>query len=277
MLLAAAGLALLGLATGSFLTVVIRRTGTRSTIVWGRSRCPQCRRTLRWFELLPILSFLLQRGRCRSCRRPISPLYPVVEFLCAFLFVALAVAVVRGVISPPPFSTDAVAGTLGTQVLWFLYYAFFSALAIAISAYDFERGLIPLALVRPLLVVGAGGALIRLAAGGGGREVFALAAFAGAVFVLFWGLWFFSAGRAMGRGDADVALAIALVLGPAAALTGLLFAFWIGAILGILLVSVRRLGWSSEIPFAPFLFGGAIAALFLSSALAPFNPFSYVF
>lgn len=277
MLLLAAGLAFLGLATGSFLTVIIRRTGTRSPIVWGRSRCPKCKRTLRWFELVPVISFLLQRGRCRFCRRPVSLLYPGVELLTAFLFVALSAAVFRGLISPPPFSGDTAAGTLGAMALWFLYYAFFAAMAIVISAYDLEHGLIPSAFVRPLFIVGAGAALVRLGAGGGAGEVFSLAVFAGGVFIFFWSIWFFSAGRAMGRGDADVALAIALVLGPAAALAGLLFAFWIGAILGILLVSVRRLGWSSEIPFAPFLFGGAILALFLSGAFAPLNPFSYVF
>lgn len=277
MLLSAAGLALLGLATGSFLTVVIRRIGTRRTIVWGRSRCPSCARTLRWFELVPVFSFLLQRGRCRSCRRPISFLYPAVEVTTAVLFAALGWAIMRGIAAPPPFSLDAAPTSPGAAAAWFLYYAFFIALAIAISSYDIERGLIPTVLVRPLVLAGAAAAALRMLAGGGAAWLVLLAAVTGGAFLLFWGLWFFSRGRAMGRGDADVALAIALCLGPAPAIAGFLFAFWIGAVLGILLVSARRLEWSSEIPFAPFLFAGAIAGIFLSGAFAPLNPLSYVF
>ena len=81
----------------------------------------------------------------------------------------------------------------------------------------------------------------------------------------------------MGRGDADVALAIVAVLGPAVGLLGILFGFWLGAILGILLLLTGRLAWSSRVPFAPFLFAGALAALFLATRLVALNPFAHVF
>ena len=279
MLLILPVLAVFGLAVGSFLTVVIRRMGTGETILWGRSHCPSCRRALTWFELLPVLSFLLQRGRCRSCGRAVSRFYPAVELTSAGLFVALGSSALGGVLPPPPFALSALAALpgLGSMAAWLAYYLLFAAAAVAVSFYDFERRLIPTGLTRFLLVLG-------LAAQGAGligphtvSSLLPAVAVAGGSFLLFWSRWFFSAGRAMGRGDADVALAIGLVVGPGIGLLGLLLAFWMGALFGILMVLAGRLEWSSRIPFAPFLFGGALSALFLAPSLGAFNPLAYVF
>ncbi len=79
---------LFGLAFGSFLNVCIHRLPRRESILTPRSRCPRCGRPIRWHDNVPVLSYLLLRGRCRDCRQPISPLYPVVEILTAGLFVA---------------------------------------------------------------------------------------------------------------------------------------------------------------------------------------------
>src|SRR3989338_4788174 len=84
--------ALVGLAVGSFVNVLALRLLARETIR-GRSRCPSCRRTLRWFELIPVLSYCMQRGRCRSCNSSISVQYPLIEVATAILFVALWVSV----------------------------------------------------------------------------------------------------------------------------------------------------------------------------------------
>jgi prepilin signal peptidase PulO-like enzyme (type II secretory pathway) len=88
-------------------------------------------------------------------------------------------------------------------------------------------------------------------------------------FAVFWSLGFFSRGRGMGRGDADVAAAIGLYLEPAVAITGFLFALWLGALVGILLVAFGRFSWKSAMPFAPFLFGGALVALASARYLNP--------
>lgn len=271
-----AGLAVLGLIIGSFLTVVIRRTGTGATIIRGRSRCPACGKTLRWFELLPALSYFIQGGQCRSCHCPISRFYPAVELITAALFAGLGWALVRDMLPPPPFAPPGAFGPLPWEdtALWFFYYAFFAASGIAISFYDLRRRMIPLAFVQPLLLMGGGAHVVGYFRGG--SLLPAITAAAGA-YLLFWSLWFYSGGRAMGRGDADVALVIVAVLGPAVGLLGILFGFWLGAILGILLVLAHHLRWSSRIPFTPFLFSGALAALFLGTRLAALSPFVYVF
>lgn len=272
------GLALLGLLVGSFLTVVIRRVGTGITVVRGRSRCPACGHTLRWFELLPGLSFLLQGGRCRSCGRAITWFYPAVELTTAFLFVGLGWAAFRGAL-PPPFASGGASAALpwlGHMAVWLPYYLFFAATAVAVSFYDFERRLIPTRLIKPLLVLGLAAQGAGLIGQRGVSSLLPAVAVAGGSFLLFWSLWFFSAGRAMGRGDADVALAIGLTVGPAIGLLGLLLAFWMGAFFGILMVLAGRLEWSSRIPFAPFLFGGALVALFLAPSLGALNPLAYV-
>lgn len=263
------GLGILGAAAGSFLTVVVSRLGTGETILWGRSHCIHCKKTLRWFELLPVLSFIAQGGQCRSCAGNIPRVYLCIELATALLFIAIGLAVLQGAIPPPPFAAGAtfspyaggVINGAGLLVLFFLYYAFFAAVAVAVSFYDYLHRLIPTVLIWPLAVIGflahAAGALQSHDASRIGVAL--IVAFA--AFAAFWSLWFFSHGRAMGRGDSDVALAITLALGMRVALLGFLFTFWIGAGFGIMAVLAGRMGWKSEIPFAPFLFLGAIIAL----------------
>src|SRR3989344_3561435 len=263
--MAAAGV--LGALAGSFFTALIPRLGTGETVLTGRSRCDSCAKTLRWFELLPVLSFAIQGGRCRFCRGPIPRSYPAIELSTAFLFAATAWALGRGLI-PSPFLGEAAGAFFGSVaaslVISFFSYAFFAATAVAVSFYDLLHRLIPAVLIWPLAAIGlaekVAGAPIARDAG----VFFSGAGMAGAAFLMFWSIWFFSKGRAMGRGDADVAKGIWLFLRPVEALAGLVFAFWLGAAFGIMALFLRKLGWKSQMPFAPFLFAGALAALFAS-------------
>jgi len=252
-------IALLGLIVGSFLTVVVHRLAAGGTIIRGRSRCVHCQRQLSWFELVPVLSFMAQGGHCRSCRGSIPPSYPLIEAATAFSFIIIAAGIREDILPVPQF----VSGTGATSVvLTFLYYAYFAASAVSIAAYDIRHRLIPQALSLPLVTVG----VAALALGGAISRDFTTAAWtlatAVAAFGVFWSLWYFSKGRAMGRGDADVACAITLYLGPRLTLIALPIAFWLGALYGILLLGCGRLHWKSAIPFAPFLFAGALGALF---------------
>lgn len=270
-----AGAGLFGLAVGSFLTVVVGRLGKRQTIIFGRSRCPACGRTLAWRELLPLVSFLIQRGRCRSCRAAISRSYFLIELSTAGLFVAAAWgAAGRGL--PLPFATPLLPESAG-GFLPFSYYAFLAASAVAISAYDLLRREIPLALVLPPIFAGAlaqvGGAFVT----GRLNPLLMVGAAALAAFSLFWGLWRFSGGRAMGRGDADISLALTLSLGPALGPAAIVFSFWIGAIYGIIMLMTRRLAWRSRVPFAPFMALGGIAAVALAPVIQSLVSFSYGF
>ena len=138
---------------------------------------------------------------------------------------------------------------------------------MALSGYDLRHRLIPTALILPLAALGLAAHVAGAFQANDIGSLTSLVVVSIAAFGLFWGLWFFSRGQAMGRGDADVVLAIALALGPRLTLLGVLLAFWIGAILGILLVAWGRLSWKSALPFAPFLFLGASIALLAGSAL----------
>lgn len=271
-------LGLIGLAVGSFLTVVVARLGEDETVVWGRSHCVHCKKTLRWFELIPALSFIIQGGFCRSCKKTIPRTYLAIELATAALFAAFGWAVLSGAAPMPEFlawpgaaSGEGAAHADGVfsagenwpvMALAFLYYAFFAASAVAISFYDIARGLVPFVLVWPLAAIGLANKIAGAVFTGDSSSLLLTVAAAAASFLFFWSIWFFSKGRAMGRGDADAALAISLYLGGKAGILSLLFSFWTGSLAGIALIVFGKLGWKSQIPFTPFMFLGAIIAVF---------------
>ncbi len=240
-------LSLLGAAVGSFLNVLVSRLGTAEPPLAGRSRCIHCRRVLRWYELIPLASFLLQGGRCRSCGQAIPFRYLVLELTLGVLF-PLLWALDREPLGFP-------------SVGHFLFYAFFASGALAIAAYDFEHLIIPRALLLPLAAVGLAVQILRTIHAGS-PEMFALTlGTALAAYLGFLGLSVFSRGRAMGLGDAEVVGTIAFYLPQAKFLLGLMLAFFIGAIVGGTFALYRRASLKSQIPFAPFLFGGALLSL----------------
>lgn len=254
----------LGLVVGSFLNVVISRLGTAESLVRGRSHCIHCSRVLDWFELVPVVSFWLQKGQCRSCHKPIPVRYTLVEIATGLLFVLVGWAIWNGRLVLPGLNQYPYGSVeLGFLMFpaTFAYFAFFVAGAVAISFYDWERHLISKTLVWPLVTVGWVSHLAAAAASGSYRFLFYTSLSALIIFGFFWLIWFFSGGTAMGRGDADVALAISIYLGPRLAAASLVLAFWLGAIWGLALVGGGRLGWKSQIAFAPFLFLGAFVAL----------------
>ncbi len=255
---------LFGLSVGSFLNVVILRYHKASRfqrdafrLFGGRSHCPHCKKTLGFWELIPVVSFLVQQGKCKSCHKQISWQYPLVEF---------ATGVVFALIVWQFFS----AASFGFPIFYILYsiflYFIFASFLIIAFVYDARWGLIPnfisygifgLALIRILYS-------IFYIPNSVSYDVF-LAFF---VFVLFGGLWFFSRGRAMGFGDVKLAPAIALFLGWPLGFLATLFSFWFGALYGILILFRRRgVTLKSEIPFGPFLVLGAVIALLYGSGI----------
>src|SRR3989344_3933149 len=120
---------LVGLAVGSFLNVLILRTNTGMKL-GGRSRCLSCLKKLEWPDLIPVVSYLVIRGRCRHCGSGISIQYPMVEMLTGFVFISLA------------YFMNPLAGDAASLIRYILASAFFSVL-IAISVYDFRHKIIP--------------------------------------------------------------------------------------------------------------------------------------
>lgn len=247
-------LAAAGLAVGSFLNVVIHRlpamTAGEGPAGYGllrpRSACPLCGHALRWTENIPVVSYVVQRGRCAHCDGRISVRYPLLEVLTAAAAVFLAWRFGVG---------------------WTALAAFaFVAVAVAIAAIDVEHLLVPDVLVLPLIVAGflvnAAGLFAPLISA-------ALGAVAG-----FAGLWAVASafrlltGReAMGFGDLKLLAAIGAWLGWEMLPLALFIACVTGSIVGIALRLSRRIAVGARFPFAPFLVFGAVVMLVAGAAL----------
>lgn len=227
----------LGLICGSFANVLINREG--KGVVSGRSKCPQCDRTLEWYELFPVLSFVFLLGRCRTCRARISWQYPAVETLTAALFLIVG-------LSPLPLALR----ILGSAIAFFL---------VAIAVYDLKTTIIPdmwsYSFAALAFVYGS------IAFPSVGLSDFSLFAVSGplvAAPLVF--LWLISGGRWMGLGDAKFMLGAGWLLGIWGGYFALMVAFVSGALIGALLIGITRLGigirqltMKSEVPFGPFL------------------------
>jgi len=250
----------LGAAVGSFLNVVALRSerGERPT---GRSRCPHCARTLSWHELVPIASYLFLRGRCRTCRTPLTLQYPLVEGATAAAFVG----VVLHVLAAPVCAVS--SGFLPLPcVLTLVLHLVCASLLIVLTVCDLRTKLIPDRFSYPFAALAC--TLLCLAPDAADRTVALLAA--PALFLPFFLLWDLSDERWMGLGDAKLALGIGWFLGPVGGLSAVLYAFWIGAVVSLVQLLVARirtrravggtaavkLTLRSEVPFGPYLVAG---------------------
>jgi len=238
----------LGALLGSFLNVCISRLPRGESVISPPSRCPRCQTPIRYYDNVPLLSFVILGGRCRACREPISWRYPVVE--------ALAV-------------------TVGLLVLWRLgptwegLRAFLLGLALITVAFtDLETLLIPDRVTLPGIVAGL---LLRLYPSPGDviDGVLGAAVAGGIFFVIMWGSPFVFGREGMGFGDVKLAAMMGAFLG----LPVVLVATFLGVLAGgltatlLLLLGLRRLG--EYLPFGAFLaLGGVLAALWGRSLLA---------
>ncbi len=256
---------LFGIIIGSFLNVVALRFNTGRSIN-GRSFCFTCSTNLKWFELIPVLSYVIQHGKCNHCSAKISPQYPIVEFVTGILFVLIAY------IETQNFSFLTQYSLLSTFFYWLV-----ACILIVISVYDIKHKIIPDSLSYSFAVI----ALLRLILLYGSTllSTHAIYLLAGPIlFLPFCFLWLVSKGTWMGLGDAKLALGIGWLLGIVYGLSALALAFWIGTGVMVLVLiyqhlmhhikrrarlKVRKDGevpltFKSEIPFAPFLIIGTL-------------------
>lgn len=240
---------ILGLIIGSFLNVVIYRFNTKKSL-GGRSACMSCMNKLSWYELIPLFSFLGLKGRCRNCKTKISIQYPLVEFATGLIFAFLFLK----------FSALSGQNALVFAVNY-VYYALAFSILLVIATYDIKHKIIPDILSLAFGALAFAGLFFFPTFS---FHVPTILEFLSGVFVAFpfAFFWLISSGRWMGLGDAKLALGIGWLLGLPNALSGLVIAFWSGAIVGILLIilSKRKYGMKSEIPFAPYLVLGAFLA-----------------
>ncbi len=242
----------LGLLVGSFMNVVILRFGTGLSISRGRSKCFACGKGLSWYELIPLLSFIFQMGRCRGCLSKISWQYPLVELATALSFVLIYLR------------TISVATAYESIIAFVLLCALF-CIYIAIFAYDLRHKVIPDAFSYSAALIAL--SLIALEWRLTGTVDLYRVIAGPSLFLFFYFFWFVSHGTWMGLGDAKLALSVGWFLGLWKGIAAILLSFWVGAIISLLIILVqrfrskrRRLRMKSEIPFAPFiLVGFAIA------------------
>jgi len=249
---------LLGLIIGSFLNSVIYRLEKKESIIKKRSYCPFCKKVLSWFELIPLVSFIFQKGRCRNCNKKISWQYPIVELSTGllFLFLGLQVTGYRLQIT-----------SHGLQNYLFLAFQFFVvSCLIVIFVYDLRHYIIPNQVVYSGIIAGLLYQVYLLFLGNSSLVYYNILS---TIFVgsLFLGLILISKGKSMGLGDFKLVIFMGLILNWPKILVALFLAFVIGALISIILIIFKKKGLKSQIPFGPFLTGATIVALFWGDIL----------
>jgi leader peptidase (prepilin peptidase)/N-methyltransferase len=232
-----------GLIFGSFATVVAHRVPRRESFVAGRSRCPHCGETIAAYDNIPVVSWVLLRGRCRHCQVAIPARYPLTELGMAALFVATVL--ILG-------TDDATELALGLA---------FCAMLVVITLTDLERRVIP----NAVLAAGALAAVGIAAVGDPGSLPDRLIAGAAAGGFLFVVALLYP--RGMGMGDVKLAAVMGLYLGRSIA-PALLIGFAAGALVGLAMIARRGTSARKQaVPFGPFLALGGVVALWCGNAL----------
>lgn len=230
-------LGVLGLVLGSFLSVVAHRVPLGESFVAGRSRCPHCDEQIAGYDNVPVLSYLILRGRCRHCGGRISPRYPLAELGLAAAFVGCWLR----------FEDDWALVALGCV---------FCATLLVITITDLEHRIIPNTILIASLIAGVALAVLADQGDLDERAIAAAIAFA----VLFLVALVYPSG--MGMGDVKLAGLMGIYLGRAVA-PALLFGFLFGAVFGLALIARRGAEARKQaVPFGPFLAAGGLVGLF---------------
>jgi len=213
-----------------------------------------CKHQLSWYELIPVFSFIFLWGRCLRCKSKISAQYPLVELTTGLLFGALFLKF-----------QDIFLFNTPVFILTYAYYAAVFSLLLVIAVYDIKHKIIPDALALILAILGFVG-LFFVNIDSSLRffpQMPSVLEFLSGVFITlpFFIVWLVSKGTWMGLGDAKLAVGLGWLFGISRAVSGVVIAFWMGAIVGLSLVFFsKKHGMRSEIPFAPYLVLGALIA-----------------
>lgn len=247
----------LGLIIGSFLNVVIFRLNTQKTF-GGRSACLSCQHQLSWYELIPLFSFVFLRGRCKNCKTKISIQYPVVEFTVGLIFALLFVKF-----------QDVFFSDVFIFSLTYAYYALMFSLLVVIAAYDIRHKIIPDVLSVVFGILAFVGLFLFKDYIFSVHVPILLEFLSGLIIATpFALLWLVSRGSWMGLGDAKLAIGLGWLFGIYSAFSGIVIAFWIGAIVGIMLIIFsKKYGMKSEIPLAPYLVLGTLLVFLFNLSL----------
>lgn len=236
---------ILGLAVGSFLNVCIYRLPRRASLVHPGSRCPSCGRDLSWLDNIPVVSWLVLRGRCRQCGAAISAQYPVIEIVTA----VLAVTIVAWTAPGPLLASRLVFAT--TLIVLFMI--------------DLEHQILPNSITLP--GIGIGFLCSLMAPPGPLDSVLGILLGGGVLYVIAAGYYMLRGEEGMGMGDVKMLAMIGAFLGWRAVLLTLVLASFAGAVVGAALVATSRGGMRYALPFGTFLAMGALIAMLAGDAI----------
>lgn len=242
-----------GTIIGSFLNVVIYRYNSGMSPLKGRSQCFACGKELSWYEIIPVVSFILQRARCAKCGVRLSWQYPAVEIFSGMIFVAVYL--------------------LGKTLPETIYLLIIFSTLFVIAVYDLRHKIIPDGLVLFFAILSLVWFLWTIGFARAIHYPMYFTLIAGPIlFFPFLGLWVVSRGKWLGLGDGKLALGIGWFLGAALGGSAIMLAFWIGAGFALMMMAIQRIGrtgggterlsMQSEIPFGPFLILGVFIVYF---------------
>ena len=253
-----------GLLIGSFLNVVVYRVPAKRSIVSPPSACPHCGAPIRWADNIPVVSWIVLRGKCRDCGAPISVRYPLVELGTGVFFAGVALWFLLTQVRRLAWSC---IPTWVAPVLALIAYLYLAAVSIALALIDLDTRTLPNRIVLPSYLVGAAllGASGFLA---GDLTALATAATGAAALFLFYFLLALVYPRGMGMGDVKLAGLLGLFLGFLgwqAIVVGAFAAFVLGGIFSIVLVAMRRASGKTAVPFGPWMLLGAWLGILFGS------------
>lgn len=246
---------LLGLVVGSFLGMLTYRL-PRDLPLAGRSFCDTCRKSISWFDNIPVFSYLLLGGRCRNCRKGISWRYPVIEVAMALLFVAMYI-----------LAQSIPSGAVGLYkeqwgVLFLPFLLFLGSVLFTILIVDLENFIIPDLLVGLFVLV------VFLILLDSPSPTFWQHLFTATIsFSFFLLIFLLTSGRGMGFGDVKLSFPLGLLLGWPEALVFAFLAFLTGGIAGAILILTGKAKLKNPVPFGPFMVIGAMLGFFFGSQL----------
>ena len=226
---------LFGLIVGSFLNCIIYRLEVGKSFLGGHSFCPYCKHELVWHDLIPVFSFLMLKGKCRYCQKPISIQYPLIELTTAILFVLV-------------FNSQNLLNTG--------YLLLTTSFLIIIFVYDLKHYIIPDKVIFPAILT----SFLFLFTTNSLLLNTVLSAFGASFFFLL--IYLISQGQWLGFGDVKLSFLMGLHLGFPNILVALFSAFFTGAIIGLILIAQSKKTLKSRVPFGPFLVFGTFLAMF---------------
>lgn len=238
-----------GLAIGSFLNCLIYRLSINEKPE-GRSYCPKCKHVLSYKDLVPVFSYIFLLGKCRYCSKKISLEYPLVEILTGILFLGAFLNV-----------------GLSVELVYLLIVLFF---LILIFVYDLKYYIIPDFANFSLIGLSATYLLYSFFIEGDLQILLYGIYSALGAFLFFFSLFYFTKGKGMGFGDVKYVVFMGLFLGFPKIVVGLFISFLLGAIIGLVLIAIKKKKIKSQVPFAPFLIIGTLIAYFYGAEIVEF-------